>query len=405
MNIIVFGSGLAGLAVALGLVSKQNDICVNIIEKRSQFDRRGATFGLAPNGQVALRELCPDALRHLQTVGIPMENSNGYMLPWWEVHDSLLNEARQHGDRISIHMGMQVDQVRQHDDGVTVNFQHSDLVLEGDVLIGADGVRSQIRTEILGLPPAVPTGTFTWRGRMNVTNIPALQHLLDIRIGSSDVFGSKLLLFYFNFHDTLPGTIAWTARTQSKSIIPGVTTPMDILEEYLQESIHLVNDNDVERRKIETAKEIFRHSLQIDLTCSSELSVIDLKSGWGGSGRITLIGDAAHAVRPYSGLGGAVAFEDAVVLSRLLAKSAAMKSRHPNRNDNDNTVVDALRQFEKQRLPRVRSISDDQTMRSESFYRKGASIPPWSDAYRDWIFAGPDAPSEPPQEPSLLAQI
>ena len=402
MNIIIFGSGLAGLAVALGLVSKQDDICVNIVEKRLQFDRRGATFGLAPNGQVALRELCPDALRHLQSVGIPMENSDGYMLPWWEVHDSLLTEARRHEDRIAIHMGMRVDQVRQHDGGVTVNFQYSDLVLDGDVVIGADGVRSQIRTQVLGLPPAVPTGTFTWRGRINVTNIAALQHLLDIRIGASDVFGSKLLLFYFNFHDTLPGTIAWTARTQVKDIIPGVTTPMDILEEYLLESNHLEHGNDVERKKVETAKEIFRHSLEIDLTCSSELSVIDLKSGWGGNGRITLIGDAAHAVRPYSGLGGAVAFEDAVVLSRLLAKTAATKSRHPNRDD---SVVDTLRQFEAQRLPRVRSISDDQTMRSESFYKRGTSVPPWSDAYRDWIFAGPDAPSEPPQEPSLLAQL
>ena len=210
-------------------------------------------------------------------------------------------------------------------------------------------------------------------------------------------------------------------RSQVTGIVPGVTTPMDLLEEYLLEESknpnHChhprdspitennnnnnknINDNDNDddettNNKIETAKQVFQHSLDADLTSSSELSVMDLSSGWGGTGRITLIGDAAHAVRPYSGLGGSVAFEDAVVLSRLLANI--------NNDDNDSNhdvVADALRQFETQRLPRVRSISDDQTMRSESFYRNGASsIPPWSDAYRDWIFAGPDAPSEPPHE-------
>ena len=96
---------------------------------------------------------------------------------------------------------------------------------------------------------------------------------------------------------------------------------------------------------------------------------MDLSSGWGGTGRITLIGDAAHAVRPSSGLGGSVAFEDAVVLSRLLAN---INNENNNDDDDDNNnsnndsnhdlVADALRQFETQRFPRVRSISDDQTM-------------------------------------------
>ena len=91
-------------------------------------------------------------------------------------------------------MGMQLDQVQQFNNdnknnvgggrrvGVSVNFVNSNLVLYGDVLIGADGVLSQIRTQqILKFPPAVPTGLFTWQGQgIHVTNISALQHLLDI---------------------------------------------------------------------------------------------------------------------------------------------------------------------------------------------------------------------------------
>lgn len=392
MNIIVLGSGLAGLAVSLGLISKNDQICVDIVEKQHTFERRGATFGLAPNGQIALQELCPQALQHLQTVGISMENTDGYMLPWWEVRDSLLEEARKHSDRISIHMGMDVQDVTECEDHVEVHFKGLDLVLEGSVLIGADGVRSQIRTQVLGLPPAVPTGTYTWRGRINVNEVPSLRHLTNIDVGKSDTFGSKLLMFYFNFDETLPGTIAWTARTQVPAIVRGVTTPLDLLEQHLQEECN--QQDDTEMRKIETAKEVFKHSLPQDLTYSSELCVIDLNAGWGGRGRITLIGDAAHAVRPYSGLGGSVAFEDAVILSRMLT------SMTPSTCSNI-CVVDALRKFEAKRLPRVKNISDDQTRRAESFYKRSASIPPWSDKYREWVFAGPDAPSEPPQETSI----
>ena len=379
MKIIVVGCGLAGISVALGLISKDDTVSVEIVEKRDTFESRGATFGLARNGQIALQEICPRVLEYLKTIGIYVEAAGSYMLPWWEVRDSLLEEARNHSDRITIRLGMTIQEVIEDDDQVKVTFQESDLVLQGSVLIGADGVRSQIRTDILGLPTATPSGAITWRGRINAKDIPSLHHLTQIDIASRVSFGSKLLLLYFNFDEALPGIIAWSASTKAPGVVADVTTPLDLLEQHLEQS----NQNDeTEMKKAETAKIVFANSLPCDLTYSSELSVIDLSSGWGGKGRVTLVGDAAHAIRPASGLGGALAFEDAVLLSRMLTTS--------------NNVVAALRAFEAKRLPRVKSISDDQTMRSESAYKKDVIIQPWSEEYRAWIFEGPDATSEPP---------
>jgi 2-polyprenyl-6-methoxyphenol hydroxylase-like FAD-dependent oxidoreductase len=302
-----------------------------------------------------------------------------YMLPWWVVRDSLLEEARNHSDRITIRLGMTIQEVIEDDDQVKVTFQDSDLILQGSVLIGADGFRSQIRTEILVLAPATSTGAKVWRGRINTKDIPSLHHLSQSDTSRVHIFGSKLMLSYFNFDETMPGTIAWVATSKAPAIIADVTTPLDLLQQHLEESDQ---NDETEMKKAETAKIVFANSLPRDLTYSSEISVVDLDSGWGGKGRVTLVGDAAHALRPASGLGGAMAFEDAVLLSRMLKTS--------------NNVVDTLRAFEAKRLPRVKSISDDQTMRSEAAYKKDVTPQPWSEEYRAWIFEGPDATSEPP---------
>jgi 2-polyprenyl-6-methoxyphenol hydroxylase-like FAD-dependent oxidoreductase len=398
MNVVIVGCSLAGISLALGLISKDAVITVDIVEKNNVLDRRGATFGLAPNGKIALQEICPQVLEYLQAVGIAMEKWDGFMLPWWEVRDSLLKEARKHSDRISIHMGLQVQNVNELEDHIEVTFQDSDLLLRGSVLIGADGVRSYIRTKVLGLAPAVPSGAMTWRGSTNVKEIPSLSHLVDIGIGRIDNFGSKLLLFIFNFNETEPGSIAWTASSKEPGIVPGVTTPLDLLDQYLLESNDDDNEMGATRSKAEEAKLLFANSLASDLTSCSEISVVDLNSGWGGKGRITLIGDAAHAIRPTSGLGGAMAFEDAVILSRMLTSWNSNSSSASTAGDDHDagTIMSTLRKFEAKRFPRVKNISDDQTMRAEMAYKKDVSILPWTDEYRAWIHEGPDAPSDPP---------
>ena len=68
------------------------------------------------------------------------------------------------------------------------------------------------------------------------------------------------------------------------------------------------------------------------------------------SGRVVLVGDSAHAMRPASGLGGALAFEDAVVLCRLL-KKRGIDSLKTKQSTND-----LIHEFETSRYDRVKTI-------------------------------------------------
>jgi 2-polyprenyl-6-methoxyphenol hydroxylase-like FAD-dependent oxidoreductase len=412
MHVIIVGCSLAGLAFALGLLSNGNDdVTIDIIEKCDNLnERRGATFGLARNGQIALNEICPQVLEKVQTIGLPMGFTTSYMLPWWEVRDALLMAARQ-DDRIEIHLGMQIQDVVEDDNHVRVSFSNSNRILRGSILVGADGVHSYIRTLVLGLPPAVSTGASVWRGSVDASAVPSLHSLLtDIENAKMVMFGSKLILILFNFHKTSPGTIAWTVSSMAPSIIQGVTTPLDLIEEYRQEeSSNNGGDGTSRQSDIDTAVAVFNASPLSALTTSSQLSVVDLvqQTSWGGKGRITLIGDAAHAIRATDGQGGSMAFEDAAVLSRLLKESAAAPraattddgvtngSMGTDETCTDDAAVLALREFESRRFSRVKCISQDQSRRAQARHRN-EYIPPWSDAYRDWVFAGPGAPKDPP---------
>lgn len=366
--IIVIGCGLAGLAVSLCLAQK--GFQVDIVERREDFDSQGATFGLAPSGQKAMQIFCPEALNHLKSFGILLSTSGSYMLPWSEVRDALLERANANPN-IVLRMGLKLASVQEDTatEQVIIKFSNSDLVLEGSVVIGADGVHSQVR-EIVGAKPAVPTGASIWRGRLNIADIPSLSHLLtSIDISKIYMFGPTAMVI-FNFHTKLPGIIAWVVSTKATNIQHGITTPLDLIANETH------SDKEVITTLLENAKEE-------DLKWSTELSVVNLEDGWGGKGRVTLVGDSAHALRPASGLGGSLAFEDAVILSQMLESS--------------DDYVQSLREFEQKRLPRCKVISDDQTLRSEATYKKNVEIPPWSDEFVNWLNMGPDAPSLPPK--------
>jgi hypothetical protein len=90
--------------------------------------------------------------------------------------------------------------------------------------------------------------------------------------------------------------------------------------------------------------------------------------GWGGRGRVTLLGDAAHAMRTVAGQGANQAFEDCVALVRELTGESPLlpplssKTTGGKRVDltDFSDVDERLRKFEATRLPRVRAIHANQ---------------------------------------------
>ena len=93
-----------------------------------------------------------------------------------------------------------------------------------------------------------------------------------------------------------------------------------------------------------------------------ELPVSDFE-GWGGRGRIALVGDAAHAMRPASGQGGSMAFEDALMMCRLFCQATTFSSTAPvctaqglREVLKSSKSMEILREFENSRIPRVRAV-------------------------------------------------
>ena len=99
---------------------------------------------------------------------------------------------------------------------------------------------------------------------------------------------------------------------------------------------------------------------------------------WGGRGLTTLIGDAAHAIRPDDGYGQSLGLEDAVVMGQILA------SRQRPIED----LSETLRRFEHTRLSRVKRVYDNQYGRNEEHVTPDQQIGPKTPESIEWLEAG-----------------
>jgi salicylate hydroxylase len=83
------------------------------------------------------------------------------------------------------------------------------------------------------------------------------------------------------------------------------------------------------------------------------------------TGRVALLGDAAHPMLPYLGQGGAMAIEDAMILARTLASSA--------------TPEEALQRYQAVRMDRVSAVADASEAMSQLFHTDADDYTPARD--------------------------
>lgn len=234
--------------------------------------------------------------------------------------------------------------------------------------MGCDGVNSIVRS-LFGLPSARPSGVSVWRGTVVVPTGSILEDLLDKGITplGMNAYGNIVTFSIFNFHQKIPRTLTWVVTTKEQGALLHSSSchPSDFVSPYV--------DNPVHKQYMD---EIFNLSDESDLYHAVDLKTVDPET-WRYQGRVILIGDAAHAMRPASGLGGSMAFEDCVVLCRNLRKEV----------ENPEDVDRALGAFYSQRLPRVSKIWKVEWDTAEKAYSGKPRIPHTSD-YLQWIAEG-----------------
>ena len=375
MHVLVLGGGPAGLSAALCLSRSLTDCTIDVLEKYGDYAVRGSTLGIQTNGIKALKVFCTnDSITTLVDSGVAMADG-AFMLAWWMLHNWLLRQVKE-DPQISLHMGIEVTSLDESEEP-WVRLLSKQGVFQGDLLIGADGVHSQLRS-LLNLSRETPTGRTVWRGSAVVNGKEEPLHSvldMDFHPFPIEVLGGSITVNIFNHHPKLSNQINWVIGTTEK-VQEGPTgkgvTPWDILEPHMR---------DHKRRQVFQA--LLESSNPKDLTRSMKMATIELPkpeegTGWGGRGRVTLIGDCAHAMRPTAGQGCSLAFEDVVVLSRTL------KRQNPtSRKDWES----ALREFENERLPRVHRIAQEQARLVKELYG-GKSDVASSSEYKRWLSEG-----------------
>jgi salicylate hydroxylase len=196
--------------------------------------------------------------------------------------------------------------------------------VRGDLLIGADGVKSAIREQIVGVDRAAYTGDAAWRLTVPTDQLPPdlMGHVMSVWMGPGRhavcyyLRGGALLNFVGLVETDEVSEESWTAK------FPWEKLKSDFAGWH--EDIQAVID------KADRAM-CFRWSLFYRPPVR----------GWS-TGRVTMLGDAVHATLPYLAQGAAMAIEDGAVLTRALGM----------RTD----VAEALDLYERNRVDRTAKI-------------------------------------------------
>jgi 6-hydroxynicotinate 3-monooxygenase len=360
-RIAVVGAGLGGLSAAGFLQRAGFD--VTIYEQAPSFSRIGAGIILSANVMKALRRLGAEGA--LVEAGI---KPHSYISRAWDSGERMYeiifdaaSEERFGGPYLNIHRGdlhavlehvvtpgtikfnARLIDLQETSQAVRLVFD-SGIEAEADIVIGADGIRSKVREFLLGSEEPRFVGSVAHRA----------------------IFATECLRGF-----EIPDCTKWWGR--DRHILPYfMTSRRDEIyvigvvpqETWDSEAASLPSSRD----EMMGAFDGFHEDLRRVLEAAEDVSVWPIydrvrNDRWSG-GRIVLIGDACHPMRPYMAAGGAMAVEDGAILSRCLTTF--------------NDLAEAFSCYEATRIPRV---ADVQRISIENSWMRGPTDTDWFYCY------------------------
>jgi FAD-dependent urate hydroxylase len=358
LRVLVVGAGVGGIAIARGLLRDGHD--VTVFERRPDVTPGGGAVTIWSNGATVLNQLGVDmagAGQLLSSVQVTTATGRPVaaldltaivkrfgapvrMVPRRVLLQRLLDGFPAEHIRCN-HRAVQVAGTRN---GVRVDFGDGSGA-EGDVLIGADGLHSMVRN-VLGAPPAEPTGWCSWQGLVTLPGI-ADRQVAQMIIGEHGNLGlwpagGCDLQWWFD--------LPWSPDfVRPQRPIEVIRSQFAGWSETVDRVLATLTDHDLGRSPFPH----FRHPIPRS-----------------GHGAVTLLGDAAHTMPPTLAQGTNQALLDTMVLREAL------------RNPTD--VHGALRWYENTRRRKVKTVSwvtTQQVSRSESTLRPAALL---SDRFMTW---------------------
>ena len=361
-KILIAGAGLGGLAAASSLMKAGHD--VEIYEQAPQLGEVGAGIQISANAMHVLRNLGLEAAvtkagvrpgayvfrlhdtgEVIQRFSLSDEHERLHGAPYTQLHradfhEILAAKAREFKPDV-VRLNRQVVGFSESERGVELRFADGSQA-QGDFLIGADGLKSVVRRQIVGETPATYTGDAAWRLTVPASRLPPnfLEPVMSVFMGPGGhavcyyLRGGALLNFVGIVETDEISEESWTVRmpweklkAEYRGWHPTIQTVIDAADK----------------------DQCYRWSLHNRPPIRN----------WS-TARATLLGDAAHPTLPYLAQGAVMAIEDGAVLARALGMSADIPGALQlyQRNRVDRTAKIVLQSSENRRLFHLRSVEE-----------------------------------------------
>ena len=313
-NVVIIGGGIGGLFAANALIAQ--GLRVSIYEQAPALGEVGAGVYVTPN-----------AVRHLQRVGlgpavdkwgarvgpgscyfrhdgtpiapVQISDASGWNAAFGMHRADFVNFLAANLPTGIVHTGHRAIGFKQNSDSACVNFANG-ATAEADVVVGADGIHSELRPYVFAPSKPIFHGTISYRGLVSREDLP------DWPMDRWQMWAgpSKHFLVFPVRHGTMVNYVGFV--------------PTD---EQMRESWSAPGDPEVLRRAFDGW----------DLRIGNVLKQIDTTFRWAlydreplpiwTKGRLTLLGDAAHPMLPHLGQGANQSIEDGMALATILAQA------------------------------------------------------------------------------------
>jgi 2-polyprenyl-6-methoxyphenol hydroxylase-like FAD-dependent oxidoreductase len=330
--VAIVGAGLGGLSAAVAL--RNRGIAVDVYEQAAEPLELGAGLHLWANAVRALDEIGLGRLSG--ELGVPIQRevihlADGRRIAEWDVaaaeretgfpsialnRPELLGALVDAAGRERLHTGRRLSRFAEDDDGVTLTFADGGSA-RAALLVGADGLRSTVRSALHGEHEPRYAGYTSWRTILPVDVVRAREDAV------TQYWGSGVRFVHF------PAGL--DRRVYLVCLLNAPPDGSDEAGAGKARLVELARAFPAELRELVAAVEDER-LIRTDIVDRNPLR------SWG-RGRATLLGDAAHPMTPNTSQGAGMAIEDAAVLARELAALG--------------TTPAALRAYERRRVRRT----------------------------------------------------
>lgn len=313
-RIVIAGGGIGGLATAIGLA--QQGIRSIVLEKAAELGEIGAGIQLGPNAFHAFDYLgvgdaaramaiyidnlrLMDALSGEEITRIPLDDAfrtrfrNPYaVVHRGDLHGVFLKACIDH-DLVELRTSAGVAGYAQDGGTATALLEDGEQVT-GQALIGADGLWSNVRRQLVGDGAPRVSGHTTYRSVIPVEQMPE-----DLRWNAATLWaGPKCHIVHYPLSGWKQFNLVVTYHNDAPEPVAGLPVSRDEVEKGFEHVSPLA------RQIIERGRD-----WKLWVLCDRD-PIMDWVDG-----RVALLGDAAHPMLQYFAQGACMAMEDAVCLS------------------------------------------------------------------------------------------